>query len=83
VLGYLINLAMFLQMNMTSPLTGTISGTVKGVLQVLFGWLIFRNPISSLNALGIVLVIGGSAWYSWIGYQNMQEKQKKDLESGK
>jgi len=76
VVGYLINIAIFLQMKLTSPLTGTISGTVKGVLQVLFGWLVWRNEISLLNGIGIALVIGGSAWYSQIQYLKMQEKQK-------
>jgi len=76
VLGYLINVAIFLQMKLTSPLTGTISGTVKGVLQVLFGWLLFRNPISPTNGVGIVLVVGGSSWYSYIQYQRLVEKEK-------
>lgn len=55
VIGYLINIAIFLQMKMTSPLTGTISGTVKGVLQVLFGWLLFRNEISLLVSYFLAL----------------------------
>jgi len=90
VLGYLINIAVFLQMKLTSPLTGTISGTVKGVLQVIFGWLLFRNEISRLNFVGIVLVIGGSTWYSQIQYNKMALKEstgaaaKGDIEdSGK
>jgi len=84
VLGYLINIAIFLQMKLTSPLTGTISGTVKGVLQTIFGWLLFRNPISMMNGLGILLVLGGSSWYSHIQYQKMADKAKvaKDIEIG-
>eukprot|EP01126_Amoeba_proteus_P042045 TRINITY_DN4555_c0_g1_i2.p1 TRINITY_DN4555_c0_g1~~TRINITY_DN4555_c0_g1_i2.p1 ORF type:complete len:233 (-),score=44.80 TRINITY_DN4555_c0_g1_i2:78-776(-) len=78
VLGYLINIAIFLQMKMTSPLTGTISGTVKGVLQVLFGWLLFQNPVSTLNGVGIALVIVGSAWYSAIQYQHMLAKKEEE-----
>jgi len=74
VLGYLINLAIFFQIQLTSPLTGTISGTVKGVLQVLFGWLIFRNEVSVMNGVGIVLVLGGSSYYSWIGYKAIAAK---------
>eukprot|EP01127_Copromyxa_protea_P003483 TRINITY_DN13291_c0_g1_i1.p1 TRINITY_DN13291_c0_g1~~TRINITY_DN13291_c0_g1_i1.p1 ORF type:complete len:344 (-),score=86.05 TRINITY_DN13291_c0_g1_i1:22-1053(-) len=80
VLGYLINIAIFLQMKMTSPLTGTISGTVKGVLQVLFGWLIFQNAISRTNFLGICLVIGGSSWYSYIQYLKMLDREKAKAE---
>jgi len=86
VLGYLINIAIFLQMKLTSPLTGTISGTVKGVLQTLFGWLLFRNEISLMNGIGIVLVLIGSSWYSQIQYQKMVDekaaKAQRDLELG-
>lgn len=83
VLGYLINLAIFLQIQLTSPLTGTISGTVKGVLQVLFGWLIFRNEISIMNGFGIILVLVGSTYYSWIGYRTSAQKQlDQELKDG-
>jgi len=74
ILGYLINLAIFLQIQLTSPLTGTISGTVKGVLQVVFGWLIFRNEVSLMNGAGIVLVLVGSSYYSWIGFKGLEKK---------
>jgi len=75
ILGLLINLAIFLQVNLTTPLTGTISGTVKGILQVILGWLLFRNEISVVNGIGIVLVIIGSWYYSYIGYVAMRNKE--------
>jgi len=76
ILGLVINVAIFLQVNLTSPLTGTISGTVKGILQVALGWLLFRNEISNVNAVGIVLVMVGSWYYSWIGYQALRNKEE-------
>jgi GDP-fucose transporter C1 len=79
ILGYLINFAIFLQIQLTSPLTGTISGTVKAGVQALLGWLIFRNEISSLNLAGILLVLGGSGYYSWVGYKSMQNKGKEEV----
>lgn len=77
VLGYLINLAIFFQIQLTSPLTATISGTVKSALQVALGWLIFRNEVSNLNLLGIVLVITGSTYYSWLSYQYLNPLHAK------
>jgi len=74
VVGYLINIAVFLQIKYTSPLTNNISGTLKACVQTLFAMLIYRNPISSLNALGIILVILGSFWYSHIRYSEMKQK---------
>jgi len=78
VLGYLINIAIFMQVNTTSPLTNAISGTAKACVQTLCGWLFFRNPISLMNGAGIVTVIGGSAWYSYVRHQgNTEEKLKQ------
>jgi len=87
VLGYLINIAIFMQVKYTTPLTNAISGTAKACVQTLLGWLLFRNPVSMLNFLGIVAVIGGSGWYSQIRYEAMKakeaadEKNKGDVES--
>jgi len=86
LLGYLINIALFMQVAYTSPLTNAISGTAKACVQTLLGWVLFRNPISPMNGLGIVTVIGGSAWYSSIKYEAMKEadkaqKQRHDAEN--
>jgi len=78
LLGYLINIAIFMQINYTSPLTNAISGTAKACVQTLLGWVFFRNPISTMNGLGIVSVIGGSAWYSHIKYEAMKETEKTE-----
>ena len=48
VVGFLINIAMYLQISLTSPLTNTVSGTVKACVQTLIGWFFWRNPISTL-----------------------------------
>jgi len=86
VLGYLINIAIFMQVNYTSPLTNAISGTAKACVQTLAGWLLFRNPISTMNGIGIVTVIGGSTWYSYVRPQantedKLKQKQKEEQEN--
>jgi hypothetical protein len=106
VMGYLINIASFLQIKYTSPLTHMISGTAKGAVQTVLSVMIFGNPITSLvrgssssssssstclssvltsgpgqNAMGTLVVIGGSAWYSHIRYQEMQQAPKADKPS--
>jgi len=82
IFGYLINLAIFLQIHYTSPLTNTISGTLKGTLQVLIGWLVFRNEISSVGFLGILFVVGGSTYYAYVGYKMMQTPKPEEEEAG-
>jgi len=74
ILGFMINIAVFLQIKFTSPLTNNISGTLKACIQTLFALVIYRNPITPLNALGIFLVIFGSFWYSQVRYNEMREK---------
>lgn len=72
VFGFVLNIAVFLQIKYTSPLTNNISGTLKACLQTLLAMLFYRNPISAMNAIGIFLVIFGSFWYSNIRYMEMR-----------
>eukprot|EP00003_Mantamonas_plastica_P028593 TRINITY_DN6569_c0_g1_i3.p1 TRINITY_DN6569_c0_g1~~TRINITY_DN6569_c0_g1_i3.p1 ORF type:complete len:302 (-),score=91.32 TRINITY_DN6569_c0_g1_i3:26-931(-) len=74
VFGFLINIAIFLQIKHTSPLTHNISGTAKACVQTVLSILIYGNPVPFMNAMGIFLTIAGSAWYSQIRYQEMQRK---------
>jgi len=68
VVGFLINVAIFYQIQTTSPLTANLSGTVKACVQTILGVAIWKNEISLMNGVGIALVIGGSLWYSLVRY---------------
>jgi len=81
IFGFLINIAVFLQIKYTSPLTNNISGTLKACVQTLLALMIWNNPVSFLNGLGISLVIGGSAWYSQIRYNEMKNTPKAPIKS--
>jgi GDP-fucose transporter C1 len=81
LMGYLINIAIFMQIRYTSALTNAVSGTAKGCLQTAVGWLLFGNEISLTNLIGILTVIFGSFWYSQIQFQEM--KKKSDVEKQK
>ena len=35
--------------------------------------MVYQNPVPLANALGIILVIVGSAWYSQIRYEEMKK----------
>jgi len=72
VFGFVLNIAVFLQIKFTSPLTNNISGTLKACVQTLLAMLFYRNPISAMNGIGIFLVIAGSFWYSNIRYMEMR-----------
>ncbi|KAI8145453.1 triose-phosphate transporter family-domain-containing protein [Fennellomyces sp. T-0311] len=74
ITGFGINIAMFLQVKYTSALTNTICGTAKACVQTILAAMIFRNPISDLNALGILLALFGSGYYGWVRYQERQAR---------
>jgi GDP-fucose transporter C1 len=48
ILGFLINIAVYLQIKHTSPLTNNISGTLKACVQTLLAMMIYQNPITFL-----------------------------------
>lgn len=76
LLSVLISVATFMQINYTSALTNNISGTVKAAVQTVLAVLVFGNEITPTNALGLAMVIGGSGLYSWIRFQEMQQKNR-------
>jgi len=65
VFGFLINIAGFLQIQVTSPVTHMISSAVRGVLQTLIAVAIFNNVVTTANIVGIVLILAGSSLYTW------------------
>eukprot|EP00158_Paraphelidium_tribonemae_P003645 Partr_v1_DN26276_c1_g4_i1_m48411 putative Solute carrier family 35 member C1 len=73
ITGFLINIAVFLQIKVTTPLTNTISGTAKACAQTILAWFIWKNPISSLNGFGIFLSLFGSGLYSYVRYMEMKK----------
>ncbi|KAM9964570.1 hypothetical protein ACTFIW_004340 [Dictyostelium discoideum] len=73
LMGYLISISVFMQIKHTSPLTNTISGTVKACVQTILAVIFWGNPISNQNAVGILLVIGGSFWYSMQRFFEMKK----------
>lgn len=78
--GYLINIAFFLQINYTSPLTNTISGTAKACLQTLLGVVLLGSPISFVGLIGTLVSIAGSTFYSRVKFLENQalKSQRED-----
>ncbi|EFP91588.1 uncharacterized protein PGTG_17642 [Puccinia graminis f. sp. tritici CRL 75-36-700-3] len=64
--GFLISLAGFLSIKITSPVTHMVSSAVRGVLQTILGTVLFGDLISSNRFIGIVVILGGSIAYTAI-----------------
>lgn len=74
ITGFLINIAVFLQIKYTTPLTNTISGTAKACVQTILAWLIWQNVITAMNGFGIFLSLFGSALYSYVRYKESSSR---------
>jgi len=86
--GFLICIAGFLSIKITSPVTHMISSAVRGVVQSLIAVWVFGDIITSGRASSIALILGGSIYYTWVKHLEQQEKDNvpnviaSKLESG-
>lgn len=77
-LGWLINIAIYLQIKYTSALTNAISGTVKACVQTLLAIVFWESNTSSIKLFGILLCIGGSFLYSHFKKLENEKKRKEE-----
>lgn len=69
-----LNWANFLAVKYTSALTMSVSANTKQVLVIVFGVVLFRNPVNAINMTGCVIAIVGMSWYSYVKYQESQQQ---------
>jgi len=69
--GFLINIASFLQIKVTSPLTHNVSGTFKACVQTVIAALIFQNPTTPFFWLGFFLSMLGTSIYSYARFTEL------------
>ena len=83
VVGFIINIAIFLNIKYTTPLTHNLSGTVKACLQTLLAFVVFPGSeiMTPMKFLGTVLVIGFSAYYAYVRKSEMKQKIEKSRQN--
>jgi GDP-fucose transporter C1 len=82
IFGFLINIATFLQIQMTSPLTHNVSGIAKATAQTGLAYVVFKNPVTFKGILGLFVVLGGSFAYGFIRKAEIDAKTKAMAEAG-
>lgn len=63
--GFLLTVATFAQIDVTSPTTHMVVTAVRGVVQSALAVAVLREPVTSGRVVSMLLIIGGSAVYGW------------------
>ncbi|KAF8523037.1 hypothetical protein JB92DRAFT_2827455 [Gautieria morchelliformis] len=78
--GFLICIAGFLSIKVTSPITHMVSSAVRGVVVTLLGVWFFQEIITTGRAASIMTILTGSIYYTWV---KNEEANRKDAETGR
>ncbi|KLO15543.1 hypothetical protein SCHPADRAFT_902312 [Schizopora paradoxa] len=66
VVGFLMSIASMLSIKVTSPITHMVSSAVRGVAASVLGVWIFHDIITSGRAASIIVILGGSIYFTWV-----------------
>lgn len=80
VLALGLNLTALIAYQKTSPLTCCITAAVKQVLMIVIGTAIFQTNVSMMNACGIITVLLGSSYYSYLSVTEGSKKSASETE---
>ncbi|WVQ79072.1 hypothetical protein IAT38_001166 [Cryptococcus sp. DSM 104549] len=81
VFSFLISLASFLSIKVTSPVTHMISSAARGVVQTVLAMWIFGDVMSRGRVISIILIISGSIFYVYA--RSEEAKRAKALPNGR
>ncbi|KAI4986299.1 hypothetical protein ZWY2020_018929 [Hordeum vulgare] len=79
VLAFFLNFSIFYVIHSTTAVTFNVVGNLKVAVAVLVSWLIFRNPISPMNAIGCAITLVGCTFYGYVRHLISQQKAAAPL----
>ncbi|KAK7301355.1 hypothetical protein RJT34_12218 [Clitoria ternatea] len=74
VLAFCLNFSIFYVIHSTTAVTFNVAGNLKVAVAVLVSWLVFRNPISYLNAVGCGITLIGCTFYGYVRHLISQQQ---------
>ncbi|KAK6396778.1 hypothetical protein LTR65_008676 [Meristemomyces frigidus] len=63
VMAFCLNVVSFQTNKVAGALTISVCGNVKQCLTILLGIILFNVHVSALNGIGMLITVGGAAWY--------------------
>ncbi|KAM0917526.1 hypothetical protein ACQ4PT_009448 [Festuca glaucescens] len=73
VLAFCLNFSIFYVIHSTTAVTFNVAGNLKVAAAVLISWMIFRNPISAMNAVGCGITLVGCTFYGYVRHLISQQ----------
>ncbi|KAA8538479.1 hypothetical protein F0562_027975 [Nyssa sinensis] len=73
VMAFCLNFSIFYVIHSTTAVTFNVAGNLKVAVAVTCSWLIFRNPISALNAIGCGITLAGCTFYGFVRHMLSQQ----------
>ncbi|WCJ44634.1 golgi nucleotide sugar transporter 5 [Euphorbia peplus] len=73
VLAFCLNFSIFYVIHSTTAVTFNVAGNLKVAVAVLVSWLIFKNPIALLNAVGCGITLLGCTFYGYVRHMLSQQ----------
>ncbi|KAL0267104.1 UNVERIFIED_CONTAM: hypothetical protein PYX00_009457 [Menopon gallinae] len=82
VTAFFVNISIYWIIGNTSPLTYNMIGHLKFCLTVIGGYMLFREPISMMQGVGVLLTILGVTSYAHLKLKEQSASNQKSLEEG-
>ncbi|XP_033133863.1 GDP-mannose transporter GONST5 isoform X1 [Brassica rapa] len=74
VVAFCLNFSIFYVIHSTTAVTFNVAGNLKVAVAVLISWMIFRNPISPMNAVGCGITLVGCTFYGYVSHLLSQQQ---------
>lgn len=82
IVAFAINVSIFWIIGNTSPLTYNMVGHLKFCLTLMGGFVLFHDPLSSLQLVGIIITFSGIVCYTHFKMaEQKEEKERKEKEA--